>query len=102
MSAELPDAVPPSGPSTRFRVWELPTVAALVAVAAGLGLTALRHWRSGVELVGLGVLLAAGLRLALPARQAGLLVVRSRGFDAAVLLTLGFGLVVLASIIPTG
>jgi hypothetical protein len=51
--------------------------------------------------MGLAFCLAAALRLTLPARQAGLLVVRSKGVDAAVLLALGFGLVVLANTIPT-
>jgi hypothetical protein len=40
--------------------------------------------------------------LSLRERQAGFLVVRSRGFDAAVLLVLGFALVALANTIPEG
>jgi hypothetical protein len=93
----------PSGPPRApRRVLELPTIATLLAVAAGLALAGLHYWRTGVELVGVGLLLAAGLRLTLPARQAGLLVVRGRAFDAAVLLVLGFALVLLAGIIPTG
>ena len=44
---------------------------------------------------------AAGLRIALPTRQAGLLVVRGRAFDAAVLLAMGLALVALATSIPT-
>ena len=57
-------------------------------------------WQPGVLLIGLALLLAAGLRLSLPVRQAGWLVVRSRSLDAAVLLGLGFSLVVLATTIP--
>jgi len=64
-----------------------------------LGIVTLGVVGSGV--IGLAFCLAAALRLTLPARQAGLLVVRSRGIDAAVLLTLGFGLVALANTIPT-
>jgi hypothetical protein len=90
-------------------VKELPTVAVLAVVAVGLAVGALVHrvldvpgWRVGGFVVGIGLLLAAGLRLTLRERQAGFLVVRSRGFDAAVLLVLGFALVALANTIPTG
>jgi hypothetical protein len=83
-------------------VKELPTVAVLAVVAAGLILGALGHWRWGAIVVGGALLLAAGLRLSLRERQAGFLVVRSRGFDAAVLLVLGFALVALANTIPAG
>jgi hypothetical protein len=74
-----------------------------IAVAAiGLVFIALLdRWRLGSGVMGLAFCLAAALRLTLPARQAGLLVVRSKGVDAAVLLALGFGLVVLANTIPT-
>ena len=81
---------------------ELPTLAVLAVVAAGLAVGALvdNGWRPGAFLVGLALLLAAGLRLTLRERQAGFLVVRSRGFDSAVLLVLGFALVLLANTIP--
>jgi hypothetical protein len=59
-------------------------------------------WKVGGFIVGLALLLAAGLRLSLRERQAGFLVVRSRGFDAAVLLVLGFAMVALANTIPQG
>ena len=79
---------------------QLPTCAVLATAAVGLVLAVAVGWQPGVVVVGLAVLLAAGLRLSLPARQAGWLVVRSRGLDAAVLLGLGFSLVVLATTIP--
>ena len=80
---------------------ELPLLSALAVAAVGLVLVAaLGHWRVGSGVIGLAFCLAAALRLTLPARQAGLLVVRSRGVDAAVLLTLGFALVALANTIP--
>jgi hypothetical protein len=81
-------------------VKEAPTLAVLAVVVAGLGILALDRWRLGSFVIGLGLLLAAGLRLTLRERQAGFLVVRSRGFDAAVLLALGFALVALANTIP--
>jgi hypothetical protein len=81
-------------------VRELPALAVLLVVALGIAVAGLGHWHVGTLLVGLGLLLAAGLRLTLRERQAGFLVVRSRGFDAAVLLVLGFALVALANTIP--
>ena len=82
-----------------MRVPELPTLAVVAVVAVGLAV-ATADWRAGATLVGAGVLLAAGLRLSLPPRAAGWLVVRSRAFDAAVLLVLGFGVIALAGSIP--
>ena len=88
---------------------ELPTVAVLALIAVGLvvgvtvqGFGGTPGWKIGGFIVGLALLLAAGLRLTLRERQAGFLVVRSRGFDAAVLLVLGFALVALANTIPEG
>ena len=81
---------------------ELPLGVSVAVAALGLVLVAVfDRWRLGSGVVGLAFCLAAALRLTLPARQAGLLVVRSKGVDAAVLLTLGFALVALANTIPT-
>ena len=79
---------------------QLPAIAVLVTAATGLVLAALVDWQPGAVVLGLALLLAAGLRLTLPIRQAGWLVVRTRGLDAAVLLVLGFSLVLLATSIP--
>ncbi len=85
----------------RARIAQLPTLAVLTVVAAGLvGSGVLHAWRVGSVVVGLGLLLGGALRLTLPARQAGLLAVRSRAVDATVLLVLGFALVLLADSIP--
>jgi hypothetical protein len=71
-------------------------------MAAGLFIaTLLDHWRLGSAVMGVALCLGAVLRLTLPARQAGMLVVRSRGTDAAVLLGLGLAVVALANTIPT-
>jgi hypothetical protein len=73
---------------------DLPFAAVVAVVAVGLFLvTVLDRWRFGSGVIGLGLCLAAALRLTLA--------VRSRAVDAAVLLTLGFGLVILANSIPT-
>lgn len=79
---------------------ELPLLAVLAVVAAGLLLGVLDRWRVGASVLGAAVLLAGALRLLLPARRAGLLVVRSRRLDVAVLLPLGAALLVLASSVP--
>jgi hypothetical protein len=83
------------------RVRELPLLTVIAVEAAGLVVVALlAHWRLGSLLMGIGLCIGALFRLTLPARQAGLLVVRSKAVDAAVLLALGFGLVALANAIP--
>ena len=79
---------------------ELPILTVLCVVAVGLVLGAVVRWRPGALLIGAGLLLAAALRLVLPARRAGLLVVRSRRLDVAALLLLGVALVTLASSVP--
>ena len=79
---------------------QLPAVLVLGVSAVGLVLGATADWQLGALVLGLALLLGAGLRLTLPARQAGWLVVRTRGLDAAVLLALGFAVVVLANTIP--
>jgi hypothetical protein len=83
-------------------VSQLPALAALVVATLGLVLAVLVDWQVGAFTFGLALLLAAGLRLALPARTAGWLAVRTRGLDAALLLGLGFAVVVLANTIPRG
>lgn len=66
--------------------WPIITVAAIFAAA--LLLVAAGFWRRGAFLIGIGVGVAAGLRLILPADRAGLLVVRTKGLDFATMTTL--------------
>jgi hypothetical protein len=79
-----------------------PLLAVLAVVAVGLVLVLVHQWRLGSAVLGLALSLAAALRLVLPEGHAGLLVVRSRAVDAAVLVALGFLLVGLANSIPSG
>lgn len=81
-------------------VRQLPAIVVLGVVALGLLLAAVVDWELGAFVLGCALLLAGGLRLSLPARQAGWLVVRTRGLDAAFLLAVGFAVVLLASTIP--
>ena len=79
---------------------QLPALAVLAAAGLGLVLVVAVDWQLGGFVFGLALLVAAGLRLALPARSAGWLAVRTRGLDAALLLALGFAVVALANTIP--
>ena len=60
-------------------------------------------WRRGSLLIGIGVGVAAALRLALPDERAGLLVVRSRGTDLLTTASVGAAMVYVAwTIDPLG
>src|ERR1700710_2897024 len=72
----------------------------LLVVVVGLALVGQDHWRRGLLLAGIGLLAGAAVRLLLPARVAGLLVVRGRVFDAVVLAVLGAAVIVLTSSVP--
>jgi hypothetical protein len=72
----------------------------LAVVAFGLAVVAAGHWRGGVHLISAGLVAAAGLRLVLPARDAGMLAVRHRALDCSLLATVGVALWLLASTIP--
>ena len=65
------------------RQWPILSVAAIGLVA--LVLVAAGFWRRGTWLIGIGVGLAAGLRLALPDDRAGVLVVRTRAIDVTMM-----------------
>ena len=79
---------------------QAPALVVGAGVAAGLLLAVLVSWRPGLVLVALSLLLGAALRLSLPRRAAGGLAVRSRGVDAAVLLVLGSGILLLTNAVP--
>lgn len=79
---------------------QLPALAVLAVTGLGVLLAVLVDWQLGGFVLGLALLIGAGLRLALPVRSAGWLAVRTRAFDAALLLGLGFAVVALANTIP--
>ncbi|HKE52553.1 MAG TPA: DUF3017 domain-containing protein [Actinomycetes bacterium] len=82
----------------RWREWPIALVLSCVTIS--LIVVAANHFRRGSVLLAASVLLATGLRLVLPARQAGLLAVRSRLVDVIALGGLGGGLMVLALVVP--
>jgi hypothetical protein len=88
----------PTSKSHRIREWPLGIV--LLGMAAGLVVVASDHFRRGTALFAAAVALAALLRLVLPTRRAGLLVVRSRTVDVGVLAILAAGLGTLAVVVP--
>ncbi len=58
-----------------------PIVTVMLVFVAAFTLAAANFWRRGALLIGIGVGVAAVLRLALTEDRAGLLVVRSKGID---------------------
>ncbi len=87
-----------AGEAERRSEWPL----ALSGVVAVVGLVTLTFydWRNGVLIFAGGVLLAAVLRAGLSDAAAGLLHVRSRTFDALLLLGVGAAILLLGLIIP--
>lgn len=83
---------------TRHRVDPLLPVA--LGVIGGLVLTWLHHPRVGMYAVAAALGAAAVLRLVLPTSEAGLLVVRTRLIDVAVLGVLCAAVLVIASVTP--
>lgn len=77
-----------------------PPLVVLGIGALGLGLIFV-NFRVGTLVFAGAVILALVLRLVLPTRQAGLLVVRTRAIDVTVLSILAAGLLVLALLVPS-
>ena len=75
-------------------------IAILGVCGAGIAVVAGGDWRLGVRVLAVGLMVAAGLRLVLPARDAGMLAVRHRAIDVTVLAALGGLIYFLASSIP--
>jgi hypothetical protein len=74
----------------------------VVLAAGGVGIAIVwsGDWRLGIRCLAAGLSAAALLRLVLPARDAGMLAVRSRWFDGILLGGLGAALFFLAQTIP--
>ena len=81
--------------------WPIVTVVLIFVVA--FSLVAANFWRRGALLIGIGVGLAAVLRLALTEDRAGLLVVRSKGIDFTTMASVAAAMVYIAwTIDPLG
>jgi hypothetical protein len=79
---------------------EWPFVVVLGVVLLGLVVVSLGYFRRGTVVIAFGVALALFLRLLLSSEAAGLLRVRSKRIDVAVLATLALGTSVLALWVP--
>ena len=66
----------------------------------GLAIVVVGAWRTGVSWMGAGLLLGSLFRLVLPERRAGMLRVRRKTVDVALLALAGAALIVLAIVIP--
>lgn len=79
-----------------------PLLVVLVGVLVGLVIAVLgeQTWRIGCLVVGTSLLVGAVIRGALPSREAGLLQVRSRPFDIAVLTLGGIAIIALSIAVP--
>ena len=75
-------------------------LAVLAAAAVGLGIVSQGNWRLGVKWIGVSLVVAAVVRLALPAREAGMLAVRRRLVDVTLLTAVGLFLWFLSTNIP--
>ena len=71
----------------------------LAATLLGIALVVLDQWRLGLTVVSGALGVAAVVRLLLPEEAAGMLKVRRRLVDVAVLASLGIGLAILSAVI---
>jgi hypothetical protein len=75
-------------------------ICVLVVTIAGLGVVATGDWRLGIRMVGASLVAAAVVRILLPPQDAGMLAVRHKALDAALLTGLGLALIFLTTSIP--
>ena len=71
------------------------------AVGIGLLMVTFEHWRKGLVVAGVALVVAAVLRLLLPVRRMGFLAVRSRPVDVILLAGAGLALTIIALSIPS-
>lgn len=91
---------PPAGPARTGRWWPVLVVAGGVGIGLVLSVIGQNSWRLGGVVIGSALLVGAVIRIVLPAREAGLLQVRSRGFDIAALMIGGVAVIALTIAIP--
>lgn len=94
------NVVPIRPPSRRNWLSQWPLALVLIGVGVAMLMIGLDYFRRGCVILSASVLLAAFLRLMLPDSEAGMLVVRSRKVDVAILAVLGVGLSVFTFWVP--
>ncbi|MEI8412952.1 MULTISPECIES: DUF3017 domain-containing protein [unclassified Kribbella] len=87
-----------AGEAPRRNEW--PLALSLLVAATGLVVLTFYNWRNGVLVFAGSVLLAGLLRVSLSDSAAGLLHVRGRMFDTALLIGVGLAIGTLALIVP--
>ncbi|MGW1340170.1 DUF3017 domain-containing protein [Kribbella sp. NPDC002412] len=87
-----------AGEAQRRSEW--PLVLSLLVGATGLVVLTFYNWRNGVLIFAGGVFLAGLLRATLSDTAAGLLHVRGRMFDTALLVAVGAAIATLGLIVP--
>lgn len=92
----------PGGAVRTGRWWPVLVVVAGVLTGLLISVFGRDTWRLGGLVIGCSLLVGAVIRIVLPEREAGLLQVRSRGFDSTVLIIGGVAIVALAIAIPPG
>ena len=85
-----------------LRQW--PLIVVVIGVAAGLVIAVVGEdtWRLGCLVIGAALGVGAVERIALPRGEAGLLQVRSKPFDVAVLGLCAAAIILLAIVVPAG
>ena len=85
-----------------LRQW--PLIVVVIGVAAGLVIAVVGEdtWRLGCLVIGASLGVGAVERIALPRGEAGLLQVRSKPFDVAVLGLCAAAVILLAIVVPAG
>jgi hypothetical protein len=90
----------PAGDSFGRRVLaEWPILLVLAGFAFGMTVILRDEVFQGAAVLGMSILVAAGLRLFLPTRMAGTLAVRRRGIDVGMYTVLGSALVILGLLV---
>lgn len=79
-----------------------PLFGPLAVVLIGLVLVVVAGYRTGLVVVAAALLLAAGMRGALPGARSGLLTARGRGLDTVLLAGAAIAVLVLATTLPGG
>ncbi len=97
LSPEPPVDLPRRYPST---IGGLCYLAVLAVVGVGLYVAGTGEWRDGAKWIGAALIGAAVLRLVLRTRDAGMLAVRHRFVDAALLSAVGAAVIFLSESIP--
>ncbi|AQP45049.1 DUF3017 domain-containing protein [Tessaracoccus flavus] len=90
----------PDKPADSYPDNPWPLLLVLAAVLVGVGYAGFGHWRRAALMIAGALALGAGLRAVLPPRLAGLLVVRRRWIDVAVMATFGVAIAVVSLVVP--